>query len=96
MFQNYFYYHLQSSKKIKKSSNPVESSLTKLTDNLSDFMKHKGDTQQQPSEAPLKFAYIWHNLDSLFQQLDPQDVIDLNLKFITITCEMLKAKTLGQ
>lgn len=89
---------LQASKKSKKSSDAVESSLTKMTDTLSAFMQNKNDAkQQQPSvEPPLKFAYIWQNLDHLFQKLDQQDVIDLNLKFITLTCEKLKAKPDGQ
>lgn len=58
-------------------------------------MKRRNDVQQQPTSAPLKYGYIWQNLDNLFQQLDQQDVNDLNLKFMTLTCEKISAKNVG-
>lgn len=70
----------------------VDSTLTKVTDTLSEFMQRKNDEQHQPAQPSLKYAYIWQNLDNLFQQLDQQDVNDLNLKFMTLTCEKINAK----
>lgn len=86
---------LQSGKKPKKSSDAVESSLTKITDTFTEYFKQKSDVQQQPAQSTqpsLKFAYIWTNLDNLFQQLDQKDVNDLNFKFITQTFEKINAK----
>lgn len=69
-----------------------------MTDTLSEFMKRKNDSQQQsaqPMKPELKFAYIWQNLDNLFQQLDQNDVNDLNLKFISLTCDKINTKARG-
>lgn len=85
----------QAPNKGKRSSDAVESSLSKMTETLSAFMNRKADNQQQPvhpAQPSLEFMYIWQNLDNLFKQLDQNDVNDLNLKFMTMACEKINAK----
>lgn len=46
--------------------------------------------QKKPEETQgLKFAYIWNNLDMLFQQMKQEDVNELNLKFIGLAFEKI-------
>lgn len=68
-----------------------------MTESLSDFMDSRKTTAvQHPAQSSFHFAYIWQNLDNLFQQLDQQDVNDLNLEFMKLTIAKISAKNLGQ
>lgn len=74
----------------------VEASISKMTDTLSEFMKREKAATPQSAPSTLKYTYIWQNLDNLFQQLDQEDVNDLNVKFLTQTCENINSKKHGQ
>ncbi|KAG4077064.1 hypothetical protein HA402_016051 [Bradysia odoriphaga] len=52
----------------------------------------KGVTQKQSccEKSPLKFDYIWRNLDVFFHKLPPEDVDELNFKFIQMAYERVK------
>lgn len=49
--------------------------------------------QDRYEKNSLKFGYIWGNLDKFFERLPPEDVDELNLKFIQMAYDkVLKAK----
>lgn len=49
--------------------------------------------QDRYEKNELKFGYIWGNLDRFFEKLPPEDVDELNLKFIQMAHDkVLKAK----
>lgn len=54
---------------------------------LANEMAQKQDRQEKSS---LKFDYIWRNLDTFFQRLSPEDVDELNVKFIQMAYERVK------
>lgn len=41
-------------------------------------------------EEPLKFLYIWQNLDRLFQKMTGADIDELNVEFINMAYAKIK------
>ncbi len=64
--------------------------------NMANSIKELADgvteRQARSEKAELKFDYIWRNLDSFFQKLPPEDVDELNFKFIQMAYERVKNK----
>lgn len=56
-------------------------------------MKKVTEKEGRYEKPALKFDYIWANLDQFFQKMSPQDVDELNFKFIQMAYEkVLKEK----
>lgn len=62
----------------------VETSMFEMAKSLTTFVG-----QKRANEPGLKFAYIWNNLDNLFQQMTQDEVNELNFKFVTLAFEKI-------
>lgn len=63
-----------------------------MTKVFSSYVNQKQGSEPTPKQPDLKFAYIWQNLDNLFQQMSQEDVNELNLNFVTQAIERIKKK----
>lgn len=66
-----------------KKKDPLTESVFNMTKSISEFVT------QRRADEPLKFLYIWQNLDRLFQKISTEDVDALNVKFINMAYEKI-------
>lgn len=61
-----------------------------MANNIEELTKEVSGKQGCCTNSPLKFDYIWRNLDVFLQKLPPEDVDELNVKFIQMAYERVK------
>lgn len=72
----------------------MESSVVEMSKVLTNYMSTKKDQSSTVTTSqPLKFDYIWRNLDQLFQQMSQDQVNDLNRQFMNLAFQKLEEKS---
>ncbi|XP_037046440.1 uncharacterized protein LOC119081541 [Bradysia coprophila] len=65
-------------------------SMVNMANSFKELTKEVTQKQGCCEKSPLKFDYIWRNLDVFFHKLPPEDVDELNFKFIQMAYERVK------
>lgn len=87
---NYSFSSGHTSTKAKKKEDRALGAATIVGQSISKYIEHKSSTQT--SEPVLKHMQIWQQLEKLFEDLQPADIVDLNFLFISETYKKIQAK----
>lgn len=72
-----------------KKKDVVSESVISLSKCLTDYVHHKTQLSHEPQKT-LKFNHLWAYLDKLFEKMTPEQVDELNFKFIEMAFEILR------